>query len=718
MPIGGTISNFIVDMFEALNFGTVQFILMKNGVDTDIKITMVEGDTQVSNNTDTLTVSAGDLLVLKVVTDELTFGIINPSWSFLFDSDTAGSSILCSNLTSTIYPYDSVVSGHRPSGFTESKVSCVIPTAGTLKNLYVESDVDHTATKTTTLTLRKNGADTALAVTLNDTGTSFSNTSDEVAVVAGDIITFSLSTTDSIVMFLMKSMLFVPTTTDETMLMNIQGINITSDSELAGIDHYIPVGYISEQGSGSDEKRMYLEEAVRVVTNQITITDMYIDLDGVVDQFSSGQSITITLMKNGVATALTLTFNDAATTEKTITGSVAFAQGDKLSYSIDQTYSIFPATIARISLVGTSTTGHVILGSQKLKPLLSVRTLLDSSGTVDSEHINVGLGVGDSNLVGKGEQHTYLDTSVKKFGTSSLRCKDITVGGVAITGDIDFGFGNDAWSVDFWFRANALNDGSGLFGQEFSSTVSADQVKGRRMQCYFDADGSFTFIIDSYISNTVFARIVTATGLITVDSLFHHMEVSYDGNTYRMFLDGVLIGSDNVGISAWNSGTAYVANDSVLYDGIHYISRTSNTNQQPDTNPDDWAVSAYDITQVDPWSSTTAYQAFPKVPADAVSYDGSVYIAINDSTNQQPDTSPSFWAELAVGTSDIETALLNKREFQIGVIKGSSNVSNGLFDGWIDEFRISGASKHTSDFTPPVSIYGSDPTNKLLLHFD
>lgn len=44
--------------------------------------------------------------------------------------------------------------------------------------------------------------------------------------------------------------------------------------------------------------------------------------------------------------------------------------------------------------------------------------------------------------------------------------------------------------------------------------------------------------------------------------------------------------------------------------------------------------------------------------------------------------------------------------------------SDGDFDGWIDEIRISNVARWTANFTPPTSAYTTDVNTKLLLHSD
>lgn len=48
--------------------------------------------------------------------------------------------------------------------------------------------------------------------------------------------------------------------------------------------------------------------------------------------------------------------------------------------------------------------------------------------------------------------------------------------------------------------------------------------------------------------------------------------------------------NDIIEADAWNAATAYVVGDIVQYAGKLYRAETANTNQQPDTNPDDWLV--------------------------------------------------------------------------------------------------------------------------------
>lgn len=82
-------------------------------------------------------------------------------------------------------------------GSAEGDVSFVIPCAGTIKNLNVRTGVSGaTATPVTVLTIRKNKADTALTVTMNQTNeTTTTDSTHSVSFAAGDRLTLSALTT-------------------------------------------------------------------------------------------------------------------------------------------------------------------------------------------------------------------------------------------------------------------------------------------------------------------------------------------------------------------------------------------------------------------------------------------------------------------------------------------------------------------------------------------
>lgn len=107
-------------------------------------------------------------------------------------ADTGG---LVLSATQTIYASPSLAADYAAiQGLTESEAAFVIPFSATLRNLNIRTS---TAVKTgspiTVFTVRKNGVDTALAVTLTETvSTTSTDSTHSVSFAAGDRLTLSV----------------------------------------------------------------------------------------------------------------------------------------------------------------------------------------------------------------------------------------------------------------------------------------------------------------------------------------------------------------------------------------------------------------------------------------------------------------------------------------------------------------------------------------------
>lgn len=91
----------------------------------------------------------------------------------------------------------------------------------------------------------------------------------------------------------------------------------------------------------------------------------------------------------------------------------------------------------------------------------------------------------------------------------------------------------------------------------------------------------------------------------------------------------------------YNSATEYELNDVVRYGGnvYVYINVVKTTGSVP-TNTTYWALMVEGFNFVGTWSSATQYYI-----GDAVAYGSTVYIAITDNINKQPDLFPGNWSQ-------------------------------------------------------------------------
>ena len=95
----------------------------------------------------------------------------------------------------------------------------------------------------------------------------------------------------------------------------------------------------------------------------------------------------------------------------------------------------------------------------------------------------------------------------------------------------------------------------------------------------------------------------------------------------------------------YNPATQYEMNDVVRYGGnvYVYINVVAAIGNAP-TNTTYWALMVEGINFVGTWSGATQYYI-----GDTVAYGSTVYVALSDNINKQPDLFPAIWSTLAQG---------------------------------------------------------------------
>ncbi len=199
----GTLKHLRVKLTTAPGAGESRtFEVFKGGTSTGITLTISGTATTGSDLVSTYAVVAGDNFFIKQTTSA-TPADSDVKWSLMFDGDTSKESPLFASsvqtLSTSLTQYLSC-GGHLSGGSiptNEDKVICVVPTNGTIKNMYVQLSGTPGGIATRTFTLRKNKSDTTLVVTLFSLEFSKSNTFHSVSVVAGDRISVKSTMTDS-----------------------------------------------------------------------------------------------------------------------------------------------------------------------------------------------------------------------------------------------------------------------------------------------------------------------------------------------------------------------------------------------------------------------------------------------------------------------------------------------------------------------------------------
>ena len=305
-PVAGTLQDFSVHLGTAPGVGASwKFDIYKNGSVTAITITISDTNTT-GTSSDTLAVLAGDLIVM-LITPSAGPAPANSTLNncIVFNAAVKKSVILGGTagaaLINSSTQYQAFSGGSSWNG-TEVNRSQVAPTAGTIKNLYVNmASNPGGGTKGYKFTVYKNGLATALTATISGSNVTASDTSNSFSVVAGDLLSMESvpQNSPSNAIRVHWATEFNPTVDGESM--NLSG-GLTPDNT--------SITYGSLDGATTNnlatETLTYAHSSISCV-----FKTMYVSLTAAP---GAGNSYTFALRKNASTQAMSVQIADAATT--------------------------------------------------------------------------------------------------------------------------------------------------------------------------------------------------------------------------------------------------------------------------------------------------------------------------------------------------------------------------------------------------------------------
>lgn len=199
IPVSGTIKNLYIKLSGSNTTGDYTFTVYKNGSPTSMTCAVTTGPATCNDTTHPFTVSPGDTISLQNAPHSPDALLTWMMGSILFNSDTSGEGVILGAVSGNIvygapnkfFPIQSLSTGNA----TEANTASVVPTSGTIDHLYVDLSADVGGGETP-LWLYKNGVQTALGVDIIGSPTQWSNLSDTVSVVAGDLISIIITNLD------------------------------------------------------------------------------------------------------------------------------------------------------------------------------------------------------------------------------------------------------------------------------------------------------------------------------------------------------------------------------------------------------------------------------------------------------------------------------------------------------------------------------------------
>lgn len=288
----GKLKNLRVELNDAPGAGTSYvFTVRVNGADSELTCAIVSAATSKSDTTHEATVSPGDRVCLEC--DPVnTPAARQARWTIMFESDTAKESLILGGsinpLNNAATEYNQVTASDDFEWGAEIRAKQVCPTSGKIKNFYVKLSEDPgTSPDAYRFTLRVNGADSDLVVTITADDTTGNDTTDEVTVAAGDILTLMSEPLEgpSAAPWAVWGMAFVADTDGESII--LAGTYNDPDPESTEF-HYLSGGWADwaaeasryQLGQACTLKKLYIELQNTPVASRFTFTVRINGADG------------------------------------------------------------------------------------------------------------------------------------------------------------------------------------------------------------------------------------------------------------------------------------------------------------------------------------------------------------------------------------------------------------------------------------------------------
>jgi hypothetical protein len=325
----GTFSDFAVELSAAPgNGGSYTITLLNVTQSTSLAVTITDPATT-NANAGTLSVAAGDVIQLRS-TYSSPSATPTARWSAIFEGAYAKESLIlgggqCMKTSTQYLPI--ALGTNATSNEAESNVYQVIPTSGTIKNLFVilSTDPGDVGVDAYRFTLLKyptdDGAATSLTVTITANDTVGSDTEHEISLVAGDYVCMMVEPLESpsATPYFWSGFTFIADTNGESLI-----LGQSSDTPTVGSTEY---NYLTSTNWGLGWSA---SENYQGGQSGITLKKLYAMLSG-----TSAQDylLTVRATSNGGDTPVAATVTAGNTTGNSGDNTYAIGDYDDLSIS-------------------------------------------------------------------------------------------------------------------------------------------------------------------------------------------------------------------------------------------------------------------------------------------------------------------------------------------------------------------------------------------------
>lgn len=357
IPFSGQVSTLRIELSGAPDTGagtqSYQFTVRVDKADTAIICTVSETATSCADTTNVVSVTAGQELSLEITPSASAPTARSAQWVLSYHGNTTA-------LPNRITVWPSSTAGNTISATantfwgiqgldvsaTEFEVEQIIPTAGVVKNFYVELDGspnNGAGTQTYTFTVMQNSVASAITCNISEAATTCNDTTNSFTVAAGDGVSIrsSIAAGTPTIRRASTGTAFEPTVEGEFV---IAAANDTDLDTLA-------TQYRRLQGVGSAVSAT--ETVVQQLANAMTLTNFYVETSAAPDIGVGVQDYTFTVRDNVADISLACVISETATTCND-TGTDVIAAADNMAISI------VPSIIAPVAVdAHYSCTGYI-----------------------------------------------------------------------------------------------------------------------------------------------------------------------------------------------------------------------------------------------------------------------------------------------------------------------------------------------------------------------
>lgn len=318
---GFTLTNLYVEIDTQPGVGkSFTYKIRKNGADTALLVTIADTNISGTDSVNSATFSAGDTISISSNPSGTPATNTAQYWNMQQEGTNGAMIGGASTTASTSAANYSSLFGASSSGSqwsaTEADKQTIIPTPGTLKNLYVKAETAPSGVTSYDYTIMVNGSPSAITTNMSGANTTANDITHTVSVSAGDTVSF-LSSPNSTPTATRSgwSLSFSPTTDGESFF---------GFGSAAAISNTLT---IYEQPLGLGNNGWNINENIRyMVLGPYTLTKLYVSIPTAA---GSGVTRTLTLRKAGADTGLAVALPN--TTSGNTTSTVTYSQGDKFT---------------------------------------------------------------------------------------------------------------------------------------------------------------------------------------------------------------------------------------------------------------------------------------------------------------------------------------------------------------------------------------------------